>query len=92
MLTRDSVCAGDDCDAPHEKCIEIHSFVEPKAFVNHIATGYLPSIAGVGHSWDCELNGKIVAVVTVHGIVAKVFEIRYDQDNKVHFKYHMAAC
>jgi hypothetical protein len=23
VLTRDSVCAGDDCDAPHEKVVEV---------------------------------------------------------------------
>ena len=24
VLTRDSVCAGDDCDAPHEKTVEVY--------------------------------------------------------------------
>ena len=49
-------CAGDDCDAPHEKTVEVYSFVDPEAFARGISSGYLPSVAGVGHSWTCLLN------------------------------------
>lgn len=56
ILTRDSVCAGDDCEAPHEKTVEVHSFVDPEMFAREISSGYLPSVAGVGHSWTCVLK------------------------------------
>ena len=29
-VTRDSVCLGDDCDAPHKKEIECYSFLDPR--------------------------------------------------------------
>lgn len=34
VLTRDSVCAGGDVDAPHEKTIKIRSFIDPEALAN----------------------------------------------------------
>ena len=43
ILTRDSVCEADDCDAPHEKAIKIYSFTDPVA--PHAADGdWKPSI------------------------------------------------
>ena len=53
-LTRDSVCACDDCDAPHE----VYSFVAPQAFVEQFWTGYLPSVNGIGHSLDSFIEWK----------------------------------
>ena len=41
----------DDCDAPHEKRISIHSFTDPAQFAKKSSSGYLPSVAGVAHSW-----------------------------------------
>jgi hypothetical protein len=35
-LTRDSVCAGDDCDAQHEKTVSVYSFVDPTALAMDI--------------------------------------------------------
>ena len=58
VLTRDSVCAGDDCDSPHEKTIKVHSFTDPEVLARETASGYLPNVAGVGHSWICVLNDK----------------------------------
>jgi hypothetical protein len=88
VLTRDSVCAGDDCDAPHEKTVEVYSFVDPDAFTRAIAAGYLPSVAGQGHSWTCVLNGVRIAEVTTSGIRALVRENPFSQENRAHFLYH----
>jgi hypothetical protein len=60
-LTRDSVCAGDDIDAPHERIVEVYSFTDTHSFVNQFATGYLPSVNGYGHSWTAYLNGNPIA-------------------------------
>lgn len=90
VLTRDSVCAGDDCDAPHEKSVEVYSFVEPETFTREVSSGYLPSIAGVGHSWTCELNGVKIAKIESIGIRPLVRENTFSEKNRVHFIYHSA--
>jgi hypothetical protein len=90
-MTRDSVCASDDCDAPHEKKTEVHSFLDPEAFARETSAGYLPSVAGVGHSWTCVLNGVKIAVVRESGIRALVHESPFADENHVHFVYHSAA-
>ena len=90
-LTRDSVCAGDDVDAPHEKFIEIPSFTDPQAFSTHLAAGYLPSVAGIGHTWDCVLNGRLVGTILTNGFRSRIHEVNYADENHVHFRYHSAA-
>lgn len=90
-LTRDSVSAGDDCDAPHEKAIEMPSFKDPQALSNHLSAAYLPSVAGIGHTWDCLLNGTVVGTVSANGFNPKTREVQYDAENHVHFRYHSAT-
>jgi len=90
-MTRDSVCAGDDCDAPHDKELEIPSFLDPEAFARAISTEYLPSVAGYGHSWTCVLNGRKIAVIGTSGIKSLVTETSFEDDNKVRFIYHSAT-
>jgi len=90
-LTRDSVCAADDFDTPHEKNLKINSFLDPTILVSNIYTNYLPSVNGYGHSWDCILNEQIIAVISVKGIEAKVFEITYQENNVMHFKYNSST-
>jgi hypothetical protein len=90
VLTRQSVCAGDDCDAPHEKTVEVYSFVDPEVFAREVSSGYLPSVAGVGHSWTCELNGVKIAEIGHSGIRVLVRESPFSEENRVHFNYHSA--
>ena len=89
-ITRDSVCAGDDIDAPHELVVETHSFLDPMALASHIATGYLPSISGIGYSWDCLLNDKLFATISAGGIEPKVTEVSYAGINHIHLRYRSA--
>ena len=89
-LTRDSVSAGDDIDAPHGKTVETHSFLDPVALASHLYSGYLPTVSGIGHTWDCVLKGKVVASISSEGIASRVSEITYDTNNHVHFVYHSA--
>jgi hypothetical protein len=91
VLTRDSVCAGDDCGAPQDKKVEVYSFVDPEAFVRAISADYLPSVAGVGHSWTCLLNGVKVAEIKVSGIRSLVRKNPFSEENRVHFVYHSAS-
>jgi hypothetical protein len=88
VLTRDSVCAGDDCDAPHEKTVKVHSFIDPGAFARALSTGYLPSVAGVGHAWTCTLNGAKIAEIRNSDIQFLVRECTFLEENRVHFIYH----
>jgi hypothetical protein len=90
-ITRDSVCAGDDCDAPHEKTVSAHSFLDPVALTSHVSSGYLPNVSGVGHSWDCVLNGKVVANISRDGVEPRVANLQYDTSNHIHFVYHSAS-
>jgi hypothetical protein len=86
-LTRDSVCAGDDCDAPHEKSIKIHSFVDPEVLARELSSGYLPTVSGVGHSWFCVLNNARIAEIKVNEIIPLAREVLYEEENKIHFTY-----
>jgi hypothetical protein len=86
-LTRDSVCASDDCDAPHQKEIEVYSFTDPEALANATAYGYLPSVAGVGHRWICRLNGTKIAELSSSGTKSLIREATFAEKNEVHFTY-----
>ena len=88
VLTRDSVCAGDDFDAPHEKVVDVYSLIDPEAFTREISANYLPSVAGVGHSWICTLNGVEITEITISGIRALVRESPFLEENRAHFVYH----
>ena len=90
-LTRDSVCAGDDCDAPHEKKKEIYSFLDPSQFAKESSSGYLPSVAGTGHSWDCILNKKRIARITCEAIEPLARNVEFEKENEVHFRYHSST-
>jgi hypothetical protein len=91
VMTRDSVCAGDDCDAPHEKALETYSLLDPAAFAEAISSGYLPLVAGSGHSWTCLLNGTKIAEISNKGVRALVRETPFEESNRVHFKYHAST-
>jgi len=91
ILTRDSVCAADDCDAPHEKSMRVHSFTDPEVLAREISTGYLPNVAGVGHSWICVLNDTKIAEIKTDGIRPLVREASLGEANRIHFVYHSAT-
>jgi hypothetical protein len=90
-LTRDSVAAGDDLDPPHARDVETYSFLDPVALITSIHPGYLPGVEGVGHSWDCILNGRLIATVTVRDVLPKVDEVEYRPENHLHFLYRSAS-
>ena len=91
VLTRDSVCAADDCEAPHEKAIRVNSFLDPEALAREASSGYLPSVAGVGHSWICVLNDVSIAEIKVTGIQPLVREVEFKDNNQIHFVYKSAS-
>ena len=90
ILTRDSVAAGDDIDAPHEKKIIIRSFTDPVALTREALTNYLPNVAGSGHSWICVLNKVEIAEIKTNEIHPLIGEARYSEKNSIHFIYKSA--
>ena len=91
ILTRDSVCAADDCDAPHEKEIEIYSFTDPVALAREASSGFLPTVAGLGHSWICVLNEAEIAEITTTEIRSLVRDANFSETNRIHFAYRSAT-
>lgn len=89
-LTRDSVCAGDDADAPHEETVEVRAFNDPVEFLNQFSTGYLASVAGVGHSWTAVLNGRSIGTMFVDRIEPLIEYLDFMDKNALFFKYHSA--
>ena len=91
VVTRDSVCAADDCDAPHTQTVRMPSFVDPIEFVREIKNRYpLPMISGGRATWTCHLNKTKIAVIAQEWTSpkAKVHELSFLEQNEVHFKYH----
>ncbi len=84
LLSRDSVCAADDCDAPHERKIKINSFVDPVDLARESSSGYLPNAAG--YPWICELNDIRIAEINEAGIQPLVKSISFKENNRIHFK------
>lgn len=91
IVTRDSVCAGDDCDAPHEKRVEAYATPDAAALLRELATGYLATVGGFGHSWECLLNGNRIAIIWADGTAMKDESFEYEETNRVHFKYNSAT-
>lgn len=89
ILDRDSVSAGDECES-HVKTVEVYSFVDPEAFAREVSSGYLPSVAGTGHTWTCVLNGVKIAEIAHSGIRSLVRESPFSGENRAHFVYHSA--
>jgi hypothetical protein len=52
---RDSVCAGDDCDAPHELRVSVRGDISVRQISEEISRrGYLPRIEGGEATWILE--------------------------------------
>ncbi len=94
IVTRDSVCAGDDVMAPNQKEIEIHSFTEPEDFIRAVAYEYgMPQIQGGRATWEVLLNDRKIGVIAQEWAAPRptVREIHFDQENRVHLHYHAQA-
>lgn len=92
IVTRDSVCLADDCDAPHEERIEVPPDEDDLLFLTEVLKRYrLASIAGGKATWVCSIAGKAVAVVAQQWrrprIIAGFPEIV--DETEIHFTYHV---
>lgn len=93
ILTRDSVCMGDDVE-DHTKIIDIVPQRSTYEIIMSIAKKYLPNVVGYGHTWDCFLDGEIIAVI--NGNCNKITPIAncssLTNGCRLYFKYHCATC
>jgi hypothetical protein len=94
--TRDSVCAGDDADAPHPLAMTVPAEPSLEAIiVELLRTGYLPSISGGCATWVA-CSGVPIAVIAQQWGSPKMLlltgedELRLDRndgDPRIHFSY-----
>lgn len=92
MLTRDSVCLGDDME-DHTQIIDIDPQETSQKSIMNIAKKYLPSIGGYGHTWDCCLDGAKIAVIEGNcmKITPTANKITFANGSKLNFNYHSAT-
>ena len=96
--TRDSVAAGDDVDAPHERVFSFPDSLSPLQVISRIvADGYLAKIAGGKATWSA-VSGIPLAVVAQQwseprGVPWRdlpVSELEQRNDMYcIHFNYHV---
>ncbi|NUM33324.1 MAG: hypothetical protein HUU50_02170 [Candidatus Brocadiae bacterium] len=64
IATRRSVCAGDDCDAPHEKIFTMEDCCDLLSFTKQILQKYpLPTISGGKATWMLYTRQNPIAVI-----------------------------
>ncbi len=100
QVTRDSVCMGDDVDAPHSYHFksEISSTLA-EVFAHLERKNYLASVAGLNHKWSAIINAKTVAFFNGNNkkpepISTLALPIEHYANNgsvKIKFKYHISA-
>jgi hypothetical protein len=60
---RDSVCAGDDVDAPHSYKFTVPQNADLSEIFAHLERkGYLALVAGLNHSWEAVIGKQTVAI------------------------------
>ena len=62
-VERDSVCMGDDIDAPHSYSFKVSSSSTLNEVFEHLGSKrYLASVAGKNHSWEAVIENNSVAL------------------------------
>ena len=94
-LSRDSVCAGDDGDAPHSKQIVVADGASIEDILSNLSrSGYLPSIAGGKATWSASSNvplGVVAQEWAKPKLFFRIFDDLLDIEDKtlrIHFSYH----
>lgn len=99
-VTRDSVCMGDDVDAPHFLRLALPATVTLKdVFLMLAEKHYLPGIAGQHHYWEAWSAGKLLASFTGNSatpehsacLIEKLAEHATDGKFGIEFKYYSAT-
>ena len=92
-VTRGSVHAGDDVDAPHEASFEFPDNTGLKTIIADLTKHYLPSVIGGNSVWSV-VSDAIVAVTAGRWPEPRMFLasesdlVRRDGALRLHFNYH----
>jgi hypothetical protein len=97
ILSRGSVCAGDDVDAPHSKTISVPdgaSLIEVLSFISN--SGYLARIAGGKATWSAVSNVPLAVLPqqwsaprALPGANSEKEQLNFHNDMlQIHFTYH----
>jgi hypothetical protein len=97
-LTRDSVCAADDVDAPHTRTMSFADEMPLDSVIDEISrSGYLASIVGGKATWSV-VAGQPIAVIAQQWSQPKFLPDHAtnlsllkgaDGVTRVHFRYHV---
>lgn len=99
-VERDSVCMGDDVDAPHSYRFKLPLDASLSDVFKHLAAKcYLASVAGRNHSWEAIIDKKSMVKFLENNqepeasvsLSAKLSEYEKDGVLHVRFKYNSAA-
>jgi hypothetical protein len=90
-ITRDSVCAADDCDAPHQRTLSVDTTSTSQQLIaSIIEQNYLPIVQGGKATWIVGLDGKTIGVVTQPRTALKLGRctpIELSNAKNLHFSY-----
>ena len=98
-VERDSVCMGDDVDAPHAYKFNLAEEATLSELFSHLEKKrYLVGVAGKKHSWDAMVNGKKVAHFTSNNqapesnslLIKPLSKLAKDGQLKLEFIYNSA--
>jgi hypothetical protein len=81
---------GDDAQS-HRKTIIIKFSSDPIVFIKMVIAQYeLPVVVGIGHTWDCLLNDKMMASIKENSVEvkSKVTRVSFSENNMFFFKYN----
>ena len=99
-VERDSVCMGDDVDAPHAYSFRVLPDATFDDVFEHLARkGYLAYVAGKNHSWEAIVDGKPCAFFAGNNmklestkiLTGKVSEFVRNGTLTVRFRYNSAT-
>ena len=99
IVTRDSVAAGDDFNAPHIISFHVKDDLRLKDVFKHLAqVQYLPTVAGRGHSWQAVINERIAADFVANKrqpkfsmlLFSPITDFVIDEDFHINFRYKSA--
>lgn len=100
QVTRDSVCMGDDIDAPLSYTFSSESSSTLTDLYSHLAhKNYLASVAGLNHKWSAIINAKTVAIFNGNNknpepnetLSLPIAQYANQGNVKIKFKYHSSA-
>lgn len=92
LVTRDSVAAGDDADAPHSMVVDIVFNDTLETILKRILeTGYLPKIYGGKATWRVAYNQPLAVIAQEWDVPKQIYstgQLTLQAIDKLHFNYH----